>query len=107
MDYIISCVIALGIAICIVFGSCCVSWGNGTVYDIIIPTRHYIDESGSYHFTGIIDSSHCGNMVDHIFTIKIYEFTVSRDLFYKSFGGVRTSIKYECVDGIIKNVTFI
>jgi hypothetical protein len=85
------------------FGLFLLPYGSGTQYDVIIPTGRYIDADGEYHFSGILDTSHCGTYFNHIFWMTPYEFTVEKEVFDKSFTKTKLSVSYQCNNGRIEN----
>jgi hypothetical protein len=81
-----------------------IPYGNGTQYDVINPTNQFIDENGNYHFGGLLRTGNCGNFFDHMITVRGYTFTVSEELFYKSFDTNRMTLSYQCRDGRIEDI---
>jgi hypothetical protein len=103
-DAVFVCVIPAIVAIVVmafVFG---VQYGNGTQYDIINPTSQFIDQEGNYHFSGLLITRNCGNVFDHTLGMRGYTFTVSEELFYKSFNTNRMTLSYQCKDGRIEDI---
>lgn len=65
-----------------------------------------IDKDGGYHFSGILATSHCGTTMERLMGFKRYEFTVSKEVFDKSFTVSRMYFWYTCENGVPTNFTF-
>jgi len=83
------------------------TYGDGTMYERIAPTRHYIDPQGQHHVSFFLDGQHCGSVVDHIFGFRIVEVTVSKEVFDATLGNnPYVNIKYTCDIGQVKDIVW-
>jgi hypothetical protein len=76
-----------------------------TVYDTVIIGEHYIKPDGFY-YKGIVSTSQCGNLMEHMFGSSVREFKVSQDQFQKTFKTHQSKITYTCEKGTFENITW-
>lgn len=100
--YSIAIIILIAVILCLFV----IPYGDGMQYDVINPVSQYIDKDGGYHFRGILATSHCGTTIERVMGVKGYEFTVSKEVFDKSFTVSRMYFWYTCENGVPTNFTF-
>lgn len=78
---------------------------NMVIYDTMLVGEHY-SKGEDYYIKGIIDTSHCGNVMERSYGMGVREFKVSYNVFSYTFQTSRISISYTCKKGQISDISW-
>jgi hypothetical protein len=106
MDNTIAITITIIIMILVLSSIFLIPYGNATQYDVINPFGNYIDNNNHYHFKGLLDTSNCGTLFQHILWVQPWDFDVPLDIWHKSLSARIMRVKYTCKNGQFTNWEF-